>query len=112
MCSASVSYLLMSVIARSVFVRSFVRSFIYLCIYLFLTSPVRPIISKSTGPIFVKFLGLVEQLILMMNLKLFFGPSRDIAIGTYFCWFLSRKLMGVVGRRRLVAQPGGLTLGI
>jgi len=28
--------------------------------YLFLTIPVRPIISKSTGPIFVKFAGLAK----------------------------------------------------
>jgi len=36
MCSASISYLLMSVIARSVFVRSFIRSFIYLFMHLFI----------------------------------------------------------------------------
>ena len=50
--------------------------------------PVRPIISKSTGPIFAEFARLV----------------RDVAMATTFC-------LGVAGRRRLVAQRGGLTLG-
>jgi len=45
----------------------------------------------------------------MINLKLvFFDPPRDVAMATKFCWF---EGMGVTGRRWLVAQLGGLTLG-
>ena len=37
----------------------------------------------------------------------FFDPSGDVATATKFCWF---SWTVVAGRRRLVAQPGGLTL--
>jgi len=37
----------------------------------------------------------------------YFDSSRDVTTAIKFYWFLS---MGVAGRR-LVAQPGGLTLG-
>ena len=51
-------------------------------IYLFLTIPVRPILSKSTGPIFVKFprLALIE----MIDLKLVFRSLERSCHGNQF----------------------------
>jgi len=43
-----------------------------------------PITSTSTGPIFTKFAGLVELWPWMNDLKLFFDPSRDVAVATNF----------------------------
>jgi len=60
--------------------------------FLFLTIFVRHIISKSTGPIFAKFVGLVEILVQIINLKLVFRTSRDVAMATNFCSFLSTEL--------------------
>jgi len=45
-------------------------------IYLFLTIPLRPIISKSTRLIFAEFPGLVELSLQMVNLKLVFLIHR------------------------------------
>jgi len=55
--------------------------FCFLFIYLVLTIPVRPIISKSTGPIFAKRSGLVEQWLWMINLKLIFRSLKEHCSG-------------------------------
>jgi len=46
---------------------------VFCCCFLFLPISVRPIISKFTGPIFVKFAGLVELLLEIINLKMVFS---------------------------------------
>ena len=45
---------------------------------------VRPIISTSTGLVFMKFAGLVELWPETNALKLFFDLSRDVAVATNF----------------------------
>ena len=52
----------------------------YICCFLFLTIPVRPIISKSIEPISAKFSGMVKLWLYMISLKLVFDPSRDVAM--------------------------------
>jgi len=47
-------------------------------------SSVRPIISTSTGLVFMKFAGLVELWPETNALKLFFDLSRDVAVATNF----------------------------
>jgi len=57
-------------------VESRLAGYMFCFCFLFLTITVRPIISKSTGPIFAKFLGLVELWLRIIDLKLsFFDPS-------------------------------------
>jgi len=46
----------------------------------------RPIFSKSAGPIFVIFAGLMELWVKMIILKLVFDPLRGIAVAINFCW--------------------------
>jgi len=46
----------------------------------------------------------------MINLKLVFRSLKGRCRGNQFLLVLSTELMGVAGCRRLVAQPGGLTL--
>jgi len=52
--------------------------------FCFLTIAVRPIIPTSTGPIFTEFVVLVELWLRMNDVKLFFDPSRDVAMTTNF----------------------------
>jgi len=47
-------------------------------------SPVRPILSKSTGPIFAKFSGSVKLRLQLISLKLIFDLWRDAAMATIF----------------------------
>ena len=55
----------------------------FCCCFLFLPISVRPIISKFTGPIFVKFAGLVELLLEIINLKMvFFDPTQFLVLST------------------------------
>jgi len=59
--------------------------------YLFLTIPVRPIISKSAGPIFSifgKFSRLVKLWLEMISLKLVF---RYVAVSGIFFGFIHRN---------------------
>ena len=77
--------------------------------FLFLTIFVRHIISKSTVPIFAKFVGLVEILMQIINLKLVFRTSRDVAMATNFCRFLSTELTFVTPV--VSGAAGGVTLG-
>ena len=44
----------------------------------------------------------------MISLKHFFDPSREVAMAKKFCRY---QYIHFAGRRRLVVQPGGLTLG-
>ena len=71
-------------------------------LYLFLTILVRPVISKSTGPIFAKFSGLVEHTAVddQSEISFFFDSSMNLAMVTKFCSF---QCMVVAGRRRLAA---------
>ena len=59
-----------------------------LFIYLLLIIPIRPIISKSTGPVFVKFSGLVQCMAVDEQPKISF--LRDVAMATNFVGFIHR----------------------
>jgi len=90
----------------------YVFCFCFLFIYLLFFDdliPVRPIISKSTGPIFARFSGLVELGLYMINPKLVFRSLEGCCHGDHFCRFYSQNWFA--GCRRLGAQLGGLTLG-
>ena len=78
----------------------------YLFILFFSRFIVGPTISKCIGPVFAEISGLVE-------LRGLFTISLE-----WYIWSLKERCRGnhilytrVAGRRRLVAQPGGLTLG-
>ena len=104
--------------------------FSYLFIY-FLTIPVRLITWKSTRPMFAKIWGFGISVAAVSNLKLVFrflegcchgnhGP-RQFVLALYtelssgdirqMASAYGKKRNWFAGRRRLVAQPGGLTSG-
>jgi len=62
-------------------------------VYLFIF-PVRPIISKSTGPVFAKFSELVELRLYMTNMKLVFRSLKGRCCGNQFFLFLSTEQNG------------------
>jgi len=63
---------------------------------LFLTIPVRPIISKSTGPIFTKFSRLIELWLRVINLKFVFRSLKGIAVATNLYGWLGSRVVSVL----------------
>jgi len=75
--------------------------------YLYLFLPVRPIIFSSIGPIFANFVWLVERRLWMKLVS----RSRGVSTASCASSFVEERARVAV-RRRLVAQPGGLTSGL
>ena len=94
------------------------------CLFIHFNDSVRPVCSKSTGPIFAKYTQLVK---LWMQLIIVFRCFNGRCRGSQFCWIIHRTefrwysvdgvsvRQEVHGRRWIqaaMAQPGGLTVGL
>ena len=63
------------------------------------------IISKSAGPIFAKFSGLIELWVWMISRKFVFRSTKDVAMATNFCRFRSQAAGGAAGRANIGLCP-------